>query len=99
MAVLGEHYTISHYWKGKQYLGINLYWCYACHKVNLSMILYVKESLIRFNQTMPRRLQDQLHPHTKPKYGKTVKYIEEEDYSTPLTATKKNITIRTRVSL
>ena len=42
MAVLEENYTISHGWKGKQYLGIDLDWDYACCKVNLSMLLYVK---------------------------------------------------------
>ena len=44
---------------------------------------------------MPRRLQDQPHPHIKLKYGQTVKYTEEKDSSTPLTAARreeKNIT-------
>ena len=40
---------------------------------------------------MPRRLQDQPHPHIKPKYRQIVKYIEEENASPPLTAAKKKI--------
>ena len=95
MGVLEEHYTISHGWKGKLYLGIDLDWDYAGRKVNLSILLYVKEVLIRSNHAMPRRLQDQPHPHIKLKYGQTVKYTEEKDSSTPLTAARreeKNIT-------
>ena len=42
MAVLGEHYTISHDWKGKLYLGIDLDWDYARREVHLSILLYVK---------------------------------------------------------
>ena len=56
-----------------------------------SMLLYVKESLIRFNHAMPRRLQDQPLPHIKPKYRQIVQYTKEEDSSTPLTAAKKKI--------
>ena len=40
---------------------------------------------------MPRRLQDQPHPHIKPKYGLKVQYKEEEDSSPPLTAAKKKL--------
>ena len=74
MGVLEEHYTISHGWKGKLYLGIDLDWDYAGRKVNLSILLYVKEVLIRFNHAMPRRLQDQPQPHIKPKYVQIVQY-------------------------
>ena len=91
MAVLEEHYKISHYWKGKRYLGIDLDWYYARHKLHLSMLLYVKYSLIRFNHAMPRRPQDQPHPHIKSKYGQTVQYIEEEASSPPLTSAKKKL--------
>ena len=81
MAVLEEHYMISHYWKGTRYLGIDLEWDYARQKVHLSMLLYMKEALIRFDHAMPRRLQDQPHPYVKPKYGQKVQYIEEKESS------------------
>ena len=55
------------------------------------MLLYVKEPLIRFNHFMTRRLQDQIHPHTKQKYRQIVQYIKDDDSSTPLTAAKKKI--------
>ena len=42
MVVLEEHYTISHDWKGKLYLGIDLDWDYARREVHLSILLYVK---------------------------------------------------------
>ena len=46
MAVLENHYTISHDWAGKRYLGIDLDWDYESRKVQLSMLLYFKEALI-----------------------------------------------------
>ena len=55
MAVLEEHYTIYHDWKGKQYLSIDLDWDFAHCKVRLPMLLYVKESFIRFNHAMSWR--------------------------------------------
>ena len=77
MAVLENHYTISHYLEGKRYLGIDLDWDYERQKVHLSMLLYVKEALIQFNHALPRGPHDHPHPHIKPKYGQKVQYIEE----------------------
>ena len=93
MTVLEKHYTINHYWEGNRYLGINLDWDYERRKVHLSMILYVKEALIRFNYAVPCRPYDQPHPHIKPKYGKKVQYTKEEDTSPPLTATKRKLVL------
>ena len=42
MVILEKHYTISHDWEGKRYLGIDLDWYYELRKVHLSMLLYVK---------------------------------------------------------
>ena len=42
MTVLKKHYTVSHYWEGKRYLGIDLDWDYERRKVHISMLLYVK---------------------------------------------------------
>ena len=69
--VLKEHCTISHDCKGKRYLSINMDWGYARCKVHLSMLLFVKETLIIFNHSMPWRPQDQPQSHIKPKSWKT----------------------------
>ena len=89
MDVLEQHYIIYHDWPIKCYLGIELDWDYERHKVHISMILYVKESLIQFNHAVPHLPQDQTHLHIKPKYRKKVKYTEEEDSSPPLNSVKK----------
>ena len=52
IAILEEQYMISHDWKVKQCLGVDLDWDYARRKLHLSMLLYVKESLIKFNHAM-----------------------------------------------
>ena len=91
MSVLEKHYTIYNDWEGNSYLGIELDWDYERCKVHLSMILYVKEALIRFNHSIPLRPQDQQHPHIKPKYSQKVQYTEEEDASIPLTAAKTKL--------
>ena len=90
MAVLQKHYTISHDWTGKRYLGIDLDWDYEHRKVHLSMLLYVKEALIRFNHAMPKRPQDHPHPHIKPKYGQRAQYTKDEENSPPSMAPTKN---------
>ena len=55
MNVLEQHYTISHDWTGKRYLGIDLDWDYDERKVHLSMLKYIKEALILFNHAVPHR--------------------------------------------
>ena len=53
MSVLREHYKISHDWKGKRYLGMDLDWDYVHRKVHLSMMLYVIDALTKFRHDNP----------------------------------------------
>ena len=55
MTVLEHHYTISYDWTSKQYLCLDLDWEYDDRKFHLSMLKYVKEALVRFNHSIPRR--------------------------------------------
>ena len=41
MAILQEHYTISHDWSGSRYLGMDIDWDYKRHEVHLFMLSYV----------------------------------------------------------
>ena len=91
MVVLKKHYTISHDWEGNRYLGIDLDSDYERRKVHLSIILYLKEALIRFNHAVPRHPQYQPHPHIKPEYGRKVQCTKEEDAPPPLTTAKKKL--------
>ena len=49
MAILQEHYTISHDWSGSRYLGMNIDWDYARREVHLSMLSYAQDTLKRFH--------------------------------------------------
>ena len=79
MAILQEHYTISHDWSGSRYLGMDIDWDYERQEVHLSMLLYVQDALTRFHHARPRRPQDQPHPHVKPTYGAKVQYAAGKD--------------------
>ena len=41
MAILQEHYTISHNWSGSRYLGMEIDWDHTRREVHLSMLSYV----------------------------------------------------------
>ena len=72
MAILQEHYTISHDWSGSRYLGMDIDWDYEIHEVHLSMLSYEQDALTHFHHARLRRPQDQPHPHVKPTYGAKV---------------------------
>ena len=54
------------------------------------MISYVIDALTRFNNTAPRKPQDQPFPHVKPNYGAKAQYSGEDDTSTPLSKDEKH---------
>ena len=59
-------------------MGMTLDWNYKKHEVNISMLDYVAESLTCFRHNAPKKLQDQSHPHIKPKYCAKAQYVKEE---------------------
>ena len=81
MSILGEHYTVSHYWTGSRYLGTYIDWDYTNLEVHLSMLSYVRDAIKRFHHTCPQRPQDQTYPHVKPTYGAKAQYSTNEDDS------------------
>ena len=91
MIVLREHYKISHDWKGKRYLGMDIYWYYDHRKVNLLMMSYVTDALTIFQHDNPCKPQHQPHPHIKSTYGAKAQYAEASDVSPPLNKSDKNI--------
>ena len=89
MAILQEHYIISHDWSGSRYLGMDIDWDYEKHEVHLSMLSYVQDALTCFHHTRPRKPQDQPHPHVKPTYGAKVQYAAGEDKSPAVSPKEK----------
>jgi len=64
-SVMRRHYKISddkH--DGKTYYGLTLDWDYEGRKVHRSRAGYVAKALKRFKHEMPKRLQNQPHPHS-----------------------------------
>ena len=89
MAILQEHYTISHDWSGSRYLGMDINWDYEKHEVHLSMLSYVQDALTRFHHTCPRKSHDQPHPPVKPTSGAKVQYAAGEDESPAVSPQEK----------
>ena len=91
MAILKEHYTISHDWRGSRYLGMDIDWHYERREVHLSMLLYVQDALTCFHHIRPHQPQDQPHPHARPTYGAKVQYTAGEDKSPAVSPKEKKI--------
>ena len=53
MSVLIESCKISHDWKDKKYLGLDLDWYYSHRKVHLEILPYVTDALTRFRHNNP----------------------------------------------
>ena len=89
MAVLREHYTISHDWSGSKYLGMDIEWDYCNEEIHLSMLAYAQDALKHFHHAHPKQTQDQPHPHAKPMYGAKAHYAAGEDTSPAVSAAEK----------
>jgi hypothetical protein len=88
-SILKEHYKCSQDWSGARYLGINIYWDYINKNVHVSMLNYVPEALIRFQQAPPAKPQHQPYPHVKPRCSATKQYAETIDTTPPLSKEDK----------
>ena len=85
ISVLKDHYTISQYWKGQHYLGIDLDWDHQNRVFHLSMLKYVANAIKNFHHKHPQKPQDQTYPHIKTIYGTKEHYSPDADKS-PLLA-------------
>ena len=76
ISVLKEHYTISQYFKGQSYLGIDLNWDYQNSVFHISMLKYVANSIKLFHHKHPKNHRINLTPTSIPSMG--------QKHSTPL---------------
>ena len=74
MTVLRYHYKISHDWRIKWYLGMDLDWDYDHRKVHLSMLSYVTDAHKRLERANPHKLKHQPYPYIKPNYDAKAQY-------------------------
>ena len=59
-----SHYTITKYWEGKFFSGINLNWEYTKLAFRLSMNGYIQDILYSYQHTPPKKPQISPHKHT-----------------------------------
>ena len=97
VSVLREYYKISHDWKGKKYLGIDLDWYYSHRKVHLSMMSCVIDSLTIFQHNNLQKPQHQPYPHIWTNHGAKAQYAEAAEVSPPLSIADKNLYKKSRI--
>ena len=89
MTFIREHYKISHNWKGKSYLGLDIDWDYGNRKVHLSIMAYVTDAITRFRHNHPCKSQHQPYLKINPMYGAKSQYTDDADVSPPLSKEDK----------
>ena len=82
--VLKEHYTITEYWSGTKFAGIDLNWDYQQRTYRLSMKDYIRKLLLRHNHPTTTHHQLSPHCHVEINYGAKAQYTIEPAYSPPL---------------
>ena len=75
---LKKYYTISIYWIGKHYCGLNLDWNHDKKYTNLSIPGYITKSLHKFQHPTPKRPQHAPHDCTAPAYGSRFQFPQTE---------------------
>jgi hypothetical protein len=88
IAALETDYTVSKYWTGGLYCGITLNWDYSNKHVDLSMPGYIKDSLHKFQHSLPKRPQCAPHNWMVPVYGQRIQYAPLPDAVPPATASE-----------
>ena len=81
---LKKYYTISIYWGGKNYCGLNLDWNYDKKYVDVSMPGYITKSLHKFQHPTTKQPQHAPHDWTAPAYGSRVQCAHTEPYQPTL---------------
>jgi len=64
ISILSVRYDISHNWKGKRYLGLDLDWDYNTRCIHISIMSYVANALKRIHNSKPKKApRSTLPPH------------------------------------
>ena len=82
--VIQDTYECSIDWKGTQYCGLTLAWNDPEGYVNISMPVYVKKSINKFNHKPPKRPEHALHDWTAPICGQQTQQQATQESTAPL---------------
>ena len=77
---LKKQHTISMDWTGSFFCGLHIQWDYSALTYNISMPDYLKESLHKFQQPKPPRLQNTPSAWKAPTYGTKIHYADDADH-------------------
>ena len=81
---LKNHYAISTYWEGCNYLGLIIDWNYSAEYVDILITEYAKKALDRLQHPKPERLQCAPHLWTVYDYRKRLHMEPDPDGSNML---------------
>jgi hypothetical protein len=84
MTLIQKNYSISGDWKGSAYCGLTLDWDYKNRTVDLSMPVYIKAALYKYQHAAPTRPAHAPHTWNPPVYGAKTQYEENEATSPAL---------------
>jgi hypothetical protein len=90
MECIKNNYNISSNWKGSPYCGLTLEWDYKNHTVDLSMPVYIKAALHKYQHAAPTRPEHAPHTWNPPVYGAKTQYVENETTNPALSAKDVN---------
>jgi hypothetical protein len=84
MACIKKSYNISSDWNGRAYCGLTLEWDYKNRTVDLSMPVYIKAALYKYQHAAPARPEHALHTWNPPIYGAKMQFVNDETISPTL---------------
>jgi hypothetical protein len=87
---LETDYAVSKDWTGGLYCDITLEWDYENKHVDLSMSVYIKDALNKYQHPMPERPQYAPHNWTVPAYGQRIHYAPLPDAPPPSNITRNH---------
>jgi hypothetical protein len=90
MECIKKNYNISSDWNGSAYCGLTLECDYKNRTVDLSMPVYIKAALHKYQHAAPARPEHAPHTWNPPIYGAKTQYVEDETTSPALSAKDVN---------
>jgi hypothetical protein len=84
MVCIKKNYNISSDWNGGAYCGLTLDWDYKNRTVDLSMPVYIKAALHKYQHPAPERPEHATHTWNPPIYGAKAQFVTEETISPAL---------------
>jgi hypothetical protein len=73
---LKEHYTVTMYWEGLRFCGVNIDWNYPKCTITPNMPKYIPKALLKFHHPTPVSPQHQPYKHVPIQYGAKIQKVD-----------------------